>query len=178
MRKNNLLVLLLFSFIVLLVGCSKKTELKGILIDQIIYKYDNNDENNLSITDGDIIELDEIENGVCSILCKWEYLFKNYSDISEIPEIKYYKNQGIIYYIYFNDELIETNRDETITELEKAQIRKINNFFKVESISTYTLLFSFEANQYGRYHVVFETNLLIDEVEKIISNELYFTIIK
>jgi len=174
--RRNILLLLFFFLIILLVGCCKKNVFSGIIISQTIYRYDNNDKYYLAISDGDIIELDEIENGACSILCRWKYIFKNYSELSVFPEIKYYKNQAIIYYVYFNDELIETNYDETITELEKGQIIKNNQLFKWESICSYILLFTFKANQYGRYRIVLEVNLIVDEVEENVSNELNFII--
>jgi hypothetical protein len=175
MRKL-LLLLLIFSLVPLLAGCSKKTKFSGMIIELVRYQYDNNEESFFIITNGEIIELEEIGKGVCLVNCEWEYILKNYSDISEIPEIKYYEYQSIIYYAYLNDELIDTNYDESITEFTTANFTSKNTLFKSEVVTRSISLFGFEANKYGNYRIVLEANLIIDGVENKSSIEFNFTL--
>ena len=169
----------MFIFLTLLSGCTKAS-FSGVEFPQVYYYVDSAKINN--ITDGDTIELDNFYRKKVDIYCSWIYNYITWDsssdvDYSGLPEIQYRVYQGIVYYVYYNEELIDSNYETAITDLEVADVLYDKGIFRKESFSSYSISFSIDVSQKGTYHVVCEANLLINGTEENYSNELAFTII-
>lgn len=97
----------LLSSVITLVGCNaSKIETDGIIIDKVyIFESDgvSNVEKNSTIYINENTRID------CNI--KWSYIVKHVTNSYSVPTIEILSPKQYMYYIYLNDEIIETNID-------------------------------------------------------------------
>lgn len=140
--------------------------------------YPDPESENLELIQSDVpVDIKQISRNRIYGYADWKCIFKYYTDESDIPVMKYIDQQAIIYRLYWSDELISTNFDPEFTEYKVATMKNNNGFFRWESNTYYGTTFSFDISKTGNYRIIFETKVLMNNEEKIYSNELTFTVI-